>query len=374
MGEPIPFTPPHVSVNRVQILDLPGIVIDPEVRGRKAYELLSSRALANYARERASELDLPVRFQRDSVRTRVELARYVDACLQSPRAPVREAASAIGRRLGRNLGHILVTLHRGDPVNRDARSDWSDADWERWRAIEKIWLGGGLMSSRLGALILQAADGFLDAYNYAGRIRIACASHGGDIALLGAARYLPACVCQSLCLDLGQTLVKRACIHLEGESLTQVTSFSPLPVDWDQLGVPSYPDPRRGKRVLDFVAGAIAQTWEESLAQGNSPGEEIMLSVAAYVQNGRLLGNGIYAQMHAVAEDIRPSLVEQVRARVGVRAHLRFIHDGTAAAALYAGERNVAVMMVGTALGIGFPPADAEGLRPLAGTVRLGAP
>ena len=91
-----------------------------------------------------------------------------------------------------------------------------------------------------------------------------------------------------------------------------------------------------------------------------------MISVAAYVQKGRLLGNGIYAQMHAVAEDVRPFLEEQVQVRLGVRINPRFIHDGTAAAALYAGERNSAVMMVGTALGIGFPPVDTEDLRPLA--------
>jgi hypothetical protein len=365
MSRPVPFTPPHVSVNRVQIVDLPGIAIDPQVRGRKAYELLSSRAIVGYARERASELELPADYCQDSVRTRVELAHFVDDCLQSPRTLVREAARAIGRRLGRNLGHILATLHRGDQVNRDARSDWTTADWERWHSIEKIWLGGGLMSGRLGALILQGAGGFLDECGLAGRIRLAPTSYGGEIALFGAARYLPSGSRQSLCLDLGQTLVKRACLRFEDEALDRVERFSPLPVDWDRLGVPSHPDPRRGRWVLDFVASAIVQTWEESVSRGCSPGEDIMLSVAAYVQNGRLLGNGIYAQMHAVAEDIRPFLVDLVSARVGVRIRVQFIHDGTAAATLYAGERNTAVMLVGTALGIGFPPVDSDGLRPV---------
>ena len=366
MGNPIPFTPPHVSVNRVQILDLPGIAVDPQVRGRQAYELLSSRAITSYARERAAELALPAVYLRDTIRTRVDLPRYVADCLDSPRAPVQVAARSIGRRLGRNLGYILLTLRRGDAVNRDARSDWTSVDWDRWRSIEKIWLGGGLMSGQLGELVLHHADQILIECGYAGRIRVAISPHRGEIALLGAARYLPSCAQQTLCMDLGQTLVKRACIQLAGGSLAGMNRYSPLVVDWDRLGVPGQPDPGRGEQVLDFVAGAIAQTWDRCVEEGISPGKDVMLSVAAYVQNGRLLGNGIYAQMHALAEDIRPSLVESVKARTGVTFRMHFIHDGTAAAALHAGERNAAVIIVGTALGIGFPPTETADLRPLA--------
>ena len=366
MSSPIPFTPPHVSVNRVRIVDLPGIAVDPQVCGRKAYELLSSRAIASYARERAAELALPAAYLHDTVQTRVDLPRYVADCLDSPRPPVRAAARAIGRCLGRNLGYILLTLRRGDAVNRDARFDWTSADWDRWRSIEKIWLGGGLMSGQLGGLILHHADQFLIEFGYAGRIRVALSPHRGEIALLGAARYLPSCAQHALCMDLGQTLVKRACLQLAGGTLAGINRYSPLAVDWDRLGVPGQPDPGRGEQVLDFVAGAIAQTWDQCAAEGISPGKDVMLSVAAYVQNGRLLGNGVYAQMHALAEDIRPSLAELVKARTGVTLRMHFIHDGTAAAALYAGERNAAVIIVGTALGIGFPPVETTDLRPLA--------
>ena len=48
MSLPIPFSPPHLSVNRVRIVDLPGIPIDSQVRGRQAYELLSNRAIARF--------------------------------------------------------------------------------------------------------------------------------------------------------------------------------------------------------------------------------------------------------------------------------------------------------------------------------------
>jgi hypothetical protein len=41
------------------------------------------------------------------------------------------------------------------------------------------------------------------------------------------------------------------------------------------------------------------------------------------------------------------------------------IHDGTAAARAYAGEMRAAVITLGTALGVGFPPTSG-GLRPIA--------
>ena len=45
----IPFTSPHVSVNRVRIVDLPGVPVDVEVRGQLAYDLLSTKALVAQA-------------------------------------------------------------------------------------------------------------------------------------------------------------------------------------------------------------------------------------------------------------------------------------------------------------------------------------
>ncbi len=50
----IPTLSPHVSVNRVQIVDLPGLPMDAEVRGQNAYHLVSNHAITRYARERAS--------------------------------------------------------------------------------------------------------------------------------------------------------------------------------------------------------------------------------------------------------------------------------------------------------------------------------
>ena len=365
MGILIPSTPPHVSVNRVRIVDLPGIAVDGEVRGRMAYDLLSSRAITQYARERAAALELPPAFLQDSPQTRVELPHFVAGCLQG-RGQARRAAQAIALRLGRNLGHILLTLHRGDKVNREARPDWTAADWDRWARIRQVWLGGGMVSGQLGQLILRHARAFLVESGQGDGPQVDLSPHQGEMALVGAARYLPPWARHGVCLDLGQTLVKRACVTVTEGTITQVHHCSPLAADWDELGEPRFPDPARGQQVLDFVVGAIVQTIDESKKDGLSPGEDIMLSVAAYVRDGRPLGNGLYAQMGALAADTQRSLADAVSRQTGEKVQAHLIHDGTAAAALHAGEPDTAVLIVGTALGIGFPPVTARGLRPLA--------
>jgi hypothetical protein len=362
----IPFTPPHVSVNRVKIIDLPGLPVDDEVRGQMAYHLLSGLAVTCYARERAEALELPAIFAYDTTQTRLELPRFVDGCLSSPHESVCAAARAIGERLGRNLGYILLTLHRGDAVNRAARPDWTTEDWKHWAKIERVWLGGGLMSGALGELIVQSARDCLAGHGYSGQLRVERSPYGEMMAVLGAGRYLPASTRAALCLDFGQTTIKRACLEFEDGAMVRVRRFESLVRDVDELPTTDMLGSDAGRKVLEVIAGAIAQTLDETVASGITPDADLMLSVAAYVQGGRLLGNGLYASLNALVDDARPLLADAVHAQTGQAGRVHLIHDGTAACTLYAGVPDAAVIVVGTALGIGFPPATDSDLRPLA--------
>jgi len=362
----IPFTPPHVSVNRVKIIDLPGLPVDDEVRGQMAYHLLSSLAVTRYAREQAGALQLSPAFAQDTTQTRLELPRFVDGCLSSPHESIRVAARAIGERLGRNLGYISLTLRRGDAVNRAARPDWTTEDWEHWAKIKRVWLGGGLMSGALGELIVRSARDCLAEYGYAGQPQVERSPYGEMMAVLGAGRYLPPSTHAALCLDFGQTTIKRACLEFEDGMIVRVRRFESLAREVDKLPTTATPGPDAGHKVLEVMAGAITRTLEETIASGITPDADLMLSVAAYVQGGRLLGNGLYAGLNALAEDARPLLADAIHAQTGQVMRVHLIHDGTAACTPYAGIQNAAVIVVGTALGIGFPPTTDSDLRPLA--------
>ncbi len=378
----IPYSPPTSSVNRVVIVDLPGLPIDAEVRGKQAYHLLSVPALIRYARLDADALDLPQTFREgdpESAWLRRELPLWVDGRLSSADDSVRTAAQALARRLGRNLGYLLATLHRGDEVNRAARSDWSATEWQHWQRVQRVWLGGGVVSGDLGDKMVHHARTVLEETGCA--IAIDKTPYPRHMATLGAGRFMPRPAepetCQrGLVLDFGQTSVKRAILTYRGNDLVRADQLATQPVVWRWRNSPVAALDLDPHEVLDLVAGTLCESLALSERVGLPVGPDVVVSIAAYVRGGELLGNGGYARMRQLAEDVRPLIADRVSATCGRRIRIAIVHDGTAAAAVHAGEMadgaESAVIVVGTALGVGFPPASAEGLRGLAPDLAIG--
>ena len=67
--------------------------------------------------------------------------------------------------------------------------------------------------------------------------------------------------------------------------------------------------------------------------------------------------------MSLLSDDVRVLLEKELWERASINAKIHMIHDGTAAAALHAGEINTAVLVLGTAIGVGFAPQSADQLR-----------
>lgn len=386
----MPATPKSASINRIRIVDLPGIPLDDAVRGMQAYHLLSAPALIRYAQELGDRLKLPTHLHRgdpEDPEIRRDLPRYVDGCLANEDGTIREAARSIARRLGRNLGFVLLTLHRGDPANRDARADWTAHEWIQWQTIRRVWLGGGVVSGGLGEMLIQEAQALLDAHGYGAQLSVARTPRPHDMALLGAARYLPhpaddpppqgqdTATYHALCLDLGQTSIKRAVATIDpGGALTHLHRLPPVAIPWRWRNSPNAADQIDGEAVLEIVSRAVAGGIElgKALYPAARFSLDIAMSIAAYIREGELLGNGIYARMSRLSRDAGVLIARHVAQETTDIRHpprLHIVHDGTAAAALHAGEPYGAVIVVGTALGVGFPPADATGLRSLSHTV-----
>jgi len=360
----LPETPCNASINRVQLAALPGLCIDAGVLGMCAYNLLSTPALIQYAREQPA-LALPDLSPR-TTGARVELPRLVAAALNAPDSAVRAAAQAVAHRLGRNLGYILITLHRGDVANRAARPDWGAREWDLWAQIHPIWVGGGLTRGLFGAQLVTAARELLAELGYADQIRLARAAYGGTVALVGAARYLPAVITTGLCFDFGQTLIKQGIVRVDRGTLTQLHTLAPFPVPWDWENYHDTGQAIPAVDVLDFSVTVLVEALAAARAQGHTPGPDIMVSCASYIHQGRLMGNGLYARMQTLADNVGALIAEHLMERTGRAWRVHLIHDGAAAASVYAGAQEAAVIVIGTALGVGFPPHTAVGLRPLA--------
>ena len=93
----------------------------------------------------------------------------------------------------------------------------------------------------------------------------------------------------------------------------------------------------------------------------------ILCSVAAYVEDREpvRMDRGAYTSLHRLAPDLRAWFNARIREATGRPVEIEFVHDCDVAACALAGRPNAAVLMLGSALGVGFVP-PAEGYRALA--------
>ena len=362
----MPFDPqqltPAASLNRAVLADLP--VELPGVaaaQGRRAYDLLSTAALAALIQAAAGDLELTGEPPSDGA----GWVRRFDGCWRDPRPAVRAAAEALAARIGCWLGLLVLTLRQGAPASRAARPDWDAGYWAHWAGVQTILLGGGVVSGRLGrrlpgyALELLRAAGITDC-----AIRVA--AHPAVLPLIGAARQVPEGFPAALVVDCGGTTVKRACAVYADGCLTGLRLLATEPAP--RVLAATAPTTNQAQGLAAAVAALLVAGWRACAPTVPTLAPVLMVSLASYVSAGcpsdaRLAS---YAQLSLLGSDPAGVIAALVTAQVGVPVTVHFIHDGTAAACAVAGTPQAAVILLGTALGIGFPAATTVGLRPYA--------
>lgn len=344
----MPLDPRNITVenslNRVKIMDLPGHELPAAVKGRSAYDLISTQALNRLIDAQHETLGLLP--DTDDV-----TARAYFRVLLSAGDPTAEA---IARELGRNLGYLLLTLHRGDAVNRSARHEWNESHWTHWRAIRHVFMAGGMMAGKTGEVIRQTALSLI--HDELPDYRIEVAIHPPHLALIGAARFVTRELTTHV-FDFGSSYVKRAGVQYGSYGLERLHILDRIPIN---IGV----DARRedAQRIFNRMITTIAETCDETTT-GLVP-----VSIAAYVdEHGQplLTQKGIYMHLSYLSDDVEGMMSEVLSKRVGRPLEVRLLHDGTAAATVYAGTPNAAVIVLGSSLGVGFP-VPRENLRPVA--------
>ena len=353
-----PFDPfhltPDISLNRVILADLPGLPVEPGVTGHSAYELISSAALAALVRAQADTLDVDRKLP-DSA-----LCMALDAQIDSPDPAVRTAADAIVRQIGRNLGWVLLALRRGDAANRAARPEWTAEHWAHWGRVRRVWLGGGMVSGGSGPFIVEHAREVLAAYA-AQDETVRLSPYAGWLPLVGAARQAPAGIGSALVMDFGGTRIKRARAAYTDRGLAALDVYPAYPTDWETIAARTAVPHERAAHLLERMIEAAVDAW---------PGADcttLVASMAAYVEDGQPLdyqGEG-YVLLRDLSENAARLLADRLSARLKAPIQVTLRHDGSSAAAVYAGEADAAVITLGSALGIGFPP-PAEQVRPFA--------
>ncbi len=350
---------PAASLNRMRIVDLPGLALEDGVRGQFAYDLLSTGALVDLMRQDAAGLGLTT----DDLADSSQAPHLLNRALAAGDPAVRVAADEVAWCYGRRLAYLILTLKRGDAVNRAARADWDASYWDHWAGITQIWLGGGLASGHLGARVRHWAAEHLWAPGLPD-FGLDVAAHPAVLPLIGAARSVPAGYPAALVFDFGQTAIKRAhAVYQEGV-LTALRLLPPIPARFHASGADL--SPADVAALAEHMVTVFADTWRAAQAKGVTPAPVLVASVAAYIRDNQPLARqgGAYSELRILAPSAGAWLVERVSRRLDRAVEVVLVHDGTAAARAYAGEPHTAVITLGTALGVGFPPAGAD-LRPV---------
>ncbi len=287
------------SLNRTRLGALEGA--EPEWVGQPAFELLSSVALVDLV-QRAGE-------------------------------------AAAGRIFGRRLGHLIATLHLGGDADA-IQTEWRRAYRAHWRAIQQVWLGGGL-AERLGAGLLAAARSEADRLG-AARVSIRLSVHPASLALIGAARSSESDRAHAVVLDFGHTAIKRGVATYRNATLLRIELL----------------EARRAPPAQRVISTVIEEIAEMLALAPRDVDPTLLVSLASYVSP-----SGEPEDSHSLYAPLRTltpaALADSVRQHSGRPVErVRFEHDGTlAAAGLISGAPASAVIMLGTALGVGFAPS-----------------
>lgn len=339
------------SINLVRIVDLPGVALDPDVRGRAGRDLLLARVLAADVERHVAVLGIETG-DRGSVS---RLLAAFDRCFTSADPVVVAAADAIARCFGRRLGFLILTLVRGDEINRAARPEWDNTYWDQWTLVRGVLIGGGLVAGQLGPrLVNQAAAVVADAGQTDVSVRLA--DHPAILPLIGMARSLPIVEGTAAVLDFGHSAAKRAHARYEAGRLVSLSLLPTAPVP--RLG------DDRGREDLEvlvaWILAVIVETWQ-AIEPRDAATFTLGASMACYLRDGHPLTyqRGIYSDLGAVSDHLARQLSEGVSTAVGHPVTLTLLHDGTAAARAVPGVAD-AVLMLGTAIGVGYAPGVGD--------------
>ena len=321
----------EASLNHVIL----GSMAEPEARDRLAQDACSRNALHALATDHGLT----------SVRHSHLADDLADASASGDATTAHRAVVTL-RTFGTRLGALIATLRDPATAVGQGKSAVRRGFLEHWLTIDSIWLAGGLLAGRCGPHILSGVNSV--ANDIAHPCPVGVLQQPELAPLIGAARSgKPAAASEAVVVaDLGHTSIKAAVAQWHAGTLASLGPFSthptPASASADELE-------------NAFAVALIPAVKAAAAARGDQM--RVIVSVASFVQDGLPVddGQGIYGCL-ARRTGV---LLRRLEAATGVRADLRYLHDGTAAASASAAT-NSATVTVGTWLGVGFLPAESS--------------
>jgi|GEM_PF-6028950 len=340
LGQP-PFDPQELTADA----SLNDVVIGPaqgapgDVAGRPARDVCSRNALLGMA-QAAGLIDL------DPARLSDQLA----ASALSSKIAEGRASRGVLEAFGARLGALVVTLRDPATPAQQGSNPGRRAYLDHWLTVQRVWLAGGLLRGTAGDVI---ACGVRAVAALAERpCPVAVIADPEVAALIGAARFATVADGTVVVADLGHTSIRTALADIRERTVVRLrdVASTPAPIGEGDL------DEEVGRAVRR------ALTFAARRAAAGNPGEvEVAVSVASYLRHGQPVDDGrsIYGGLGATTDAMTAALA----AAAGRDATIRFVHDGTAAAAASGDTASSAVVSAGSWLGIGFTPPPSYTLE-----------
>jgi hypothetical protein len=336
---------PAASINRV-------LLADGASRRRPAYELLSARALNEVILEQRMPLGLSDK--------PFDAVLALDRLLGSS-GTNGDLAESVAETFVRRMSLLIATLKTGPAASRVARAEWDASYWQAWSDIRIFALGGGLLSGNLSRIVRRRLPLLLARAGVEVEVRVPAQPR--SLPLIGAARSLQGPASRAAVLDFGHSAIKRAIASYSGARLHGLRLLDPIPalvLEPGDSGEASALSPDEiGRRIAHQIAG----TWQEVrfLTGDEALSPTIICSMACYLKNGQPYpgASGLYGALEVLSPNLAGWLSHEVSDLLNTPVEVRLIHDGTAAAMAY-GEENLAVILFGTALGVGLSSSGAR--------------
>lgn len=285
---------------------------------KPAFDVLSTkaicRAMSRYVRQPPDEID----------------PRELDNWFED------EQLKASAHDITLDFGHGLVGL-------LDALQD------TYWRGVENIWLGGGLVSGKMGPLVVELANAQQDLAT------VHLAPYPQHLPLIGIARYAPPSIQQALVFDFGGTNIKGGRAVYADDCLAEMDVLPSVPPRFFSAAQDSI-SPDAIQPLLQYIVSVVGEHWR---------GEDFIgMSISTHQHNKQPISRGYYGDLRVLSERVIDVVHSEIEHTIEQSVAFEWEHDGTAAASAYTHLPNSAAITFGTAIRGAVAPLME--LRPLA--------
>ncbi|PJI06914.1 MULTISPECIES: hypothetical protein [Clostridium] len=349
------FLSSNASINKLIIQKMPTDKITQKLEGKRTVDIFSTELFIREIKKNSNELKIDINDIQEKV-----LPQYLNKCLKSDDISVKKTANSIVKLFGERLAVILLTLKKGERVNRISRKDWNDTHWEYWNSLKNVILVGGLSSSELGKRLKYYVEEVFKKLNE-NCYNIILSEDSANAGIRGCLTYIknPEKRKSYLIFDCGQTFIKRGLIWIDEKGIKNVIKLDKVlskHTGWNFQYIKK--EKSEAEALNSYILSVIIATIRGVKGGASNMGNDIVISIANYVKNGLFANRGGYGKLRLISDNYEEYLSYVLYQSLGKMFKVTLVHDGTAMAAAFSNYSNAVCLSLGTAFGVGFPVSE----------------